>query len=123
ARGSGRDHVGRTGLAHHRRLARHAPASARYRRSQGRAGVPRAASRYLAGAQGRSAQGLCANRRRVSMHRGKLILLQLLVGVLTIAVWEIGTSVPIGGSYLLPPFFFSNPVDVASRIIKWFVEG
>ena len=57
------------------------------------------------------------------MHRGKLILLQLLVGVLTISVWEIGTSVPIGGSYLLPPFFFSTPVDVASRIIKWFVEG
>ena len=57
------------------------------------------------------------------MHRGKLILLQLLVGVLTISVWEIGTSVPIGGSYLLPPFFFSTPVDVALRIIKWFVEG
>ena len=35
--------------------------------------------------------------RRLIMHRGKLILLQLLVGVLTIAVWEIGTSVPIGG--------------------------
>jgi NitT/TauT family transport system permease protein len=57
------------------------------------------------------------------MHRGKLILLQLLVGVLTIAVWEIGTSVPIGGSYLLPPFFFSTPTDVAARITKWFVEG
>ena len=57
------------------------------------------------------------------MHRGKLILLQLLVGVLTIAAWEVGTKVPIGGSYLLPPFFFSTPTDVASRIIKWFVEG
>jgi NitT/TauT family transport system permease protein len=57
------------------------------------------------------------------MHRGKLIALQLLVGVLAIAIWEIGTSVPIGGSYLLPPFFFSTPMDVASRIIKWFVEG
>jgi NitT/TauT family transport system permease protein len=57
------------------------------------------------------------------MHRGKLILLQLLVGVLTISVWEIGTSVPVGESYLLPPFFFSTPTDVAARIIKWFVEG
>ena len=57
------------------------------------------------------------------MHRGKLILLQLLVGVLTIAIWEVGSSVPIGGSYVLPPFFFSTPTDVASRIIKWFVEG
>ena len=57
------------------------------------------------------------------MHRGKLILLQALVGVLTIAVWEIGTTVPIGGSFLLPPFFFSTPTDVAARVIKWFVEG
>ena len=57
------------------------------------------------------------------MHRGKLIALQLLVGVLAIGLWQIGTSVPIGGSYLLPPFFFSTPGDVASRVIKWFVEG
>src|SRR6516162_9394486 len=57
------------------------------------------------------------------MHRGKLIALQLLVGVLAIGVWYIGSTVPIGGSYLLPPFFFSTPTDVASRIIKWFVEG
>jgi NitT/TauT family transport system permease protein len=57
------------------------------------------------------------------MRRGKLIALQLLVGVLAIGFWQIGTTVPIGGSYLLPPFFFSTPIDVASRIIKWFVEG
>ena len=57
------------------------------------------------------------------MHRGKLIALQLLVGVLAIGLWQIGTTVPIGGSYLLPPFFFSTPGDVASRVIKWFVEG
>jgi NitT/TauT family transport system permease protein len=57
------------------------------------------------------------------MSRIKLTVLQVVVGVLAIALWQLGTSVPIGGSYLLPPFFFSTPADVASRIIKWFVEG
>src|SRR5262249_30880801 len=27
------------------------------------------------------------------------------------------------GVKLLPPFFFSTPIDVATRIVKWFVEG
>ena len=31
--------------------------------------------------------------------------------------------VPIGGVTLLPPFFFSNPVDVAHRVVKWFADG
>jgi NitT/TauT family transport system permease protein len=57
------------------------------------------------------------------MARIKLIVLQLLVGILAIAVWQIGTTVPIGGTYLLPPFFFSTPADVAARVVKWFVEG
>jgi len=57
------------------------------------------------------------------MRRLRLLVLQLLVGVLAIALWQIGTTVPIGGTYLLPPFFFSTPVDVAARITKWFVEG
>jgi NitT/TauT family transport system permease protein len=57
------------------------------------------------------------------MARIKLIFLQLLVGVLAIGAWQIGTTVPIDGTYLLPPFFFSTPVDVAARIVKWFVEG
>ena len=33
------------------------------------------------------------------------------------------TTVPIGGDTLLPPFFFSTPVDVAQRVVKWFVDG
>src|SRR5262245_36621319 len=57
------------------------------------------------------------------MRRLRLVVLHWLVGVLAIAFWQIGTSVPIGGTYLLPPFFFSTPVDVAARITKWFVEG
>ena len=57
------------------------------------------------------------------LSRTKLLLLQLLVAVVGIALWHVLTSVPIFGSRILPPFFFSNPVDVVLRIIKWFVEG
>jgi len=55
--------------------------------------------------------------------RVRLIGLQVIVGLLAIALWQIGTTVPVDGAYLLPPFFFSTPVDVAARVIKWFVEG
>ncbi len=57
------------------------------------------------------------------MARVRLIGLQLIVGLLAIALWQIGTTVPVGGDYLLPPFFFSTPMDVAARVVKWFVEG
>ena len=33
------------------------------------------------------------------------------------------TTIPVGGKPLVPPFFFSTPVDVAARIVKWFAEG
>jgi len=55
--------------------------------------------------------------------RVRLIGLQVIVGLLAIALWQIGTTVPVDGAFLLPPFFFSTPVDVAARVIKWFVEG
>ena len=57
------------------------------------------------------------------MPRVRLLLLQLLVAVAAIAVWHVGTTVPIFGGLLLPPFFFSTPSDVAARIVKWLVEG
>ena len=52
-----------------------------------------------------------------------LLVAQALVAVVTIAIWHIGSSVPIGGVYLLPKFFFSTPVDVAQRIGKLFADG
>jgi NitT/TauT family transport system permease protein len=58
-----------------------------------------------------------------SMSRPKLIVLQLLVAVGAVLLWQLLTTVPIGGAKLLPPFFFSTPADVAARIAKWFVEG
>jgi NitT/TauT family transport system permease protein len=57
------------------------------------------------------------------MSRLTLITLQLLVAVVAIALWHVGTTVPIFGAKLLPPFFFSTPLDVYHRIIKWFAEG
>jgi NitT/TauT family transport system permease protein len=57
------------------------------------------------------------------MSRAKLVALQLLVAILAIGLWHILTTVPIFGSFVLPPFFFSNPVDVAARIVRWFVQG
>jgi NitT/TauT family transport system permease protein len=55
--------------------------------------------------------------------RAKLIALQALVAVVAIAVWYVGSSVPIGGSYFLPKFFFSTPGDVATRVWTLFADG
>src|ERR1700710_1141733 len=48
---------------------------------------------------------------------------QLLVAVVFLGLWQLLTTVPIFGRMLLPPFFFSNPVDVGSQIVVWFVSG
>ena len=57
------------------------------------------------------------------MSRPVLLLCQLMVAVVALALWQFLTTVPIFGRVLLPPFFFSNPVDVASQIVDWFVRG
>jgi NitT/TauT family transport system permease protein len=62
-------------------------------------------------------------RRELPVSRSKLLALQLLVAVVAVLLWQVLTTVPIGGVRLLPPFFFSTPTDVAARIVKWFVEG
>ena len=48
------------------------------------------------------------------MSRLMLLALQLLVAVVALALWHVLTTVPLFGRILLPPFFFSNPFDVAS---------
>ncbi|MGB8577276.1 MAG: ABC transporter permease [Pseudolabrys sp.] len=57
------------------------------------------------------------------MSRINLLLLQVLVAVVGVALWYVLTTYPIFGKLLLPPFFFSNPVDVASQIVAWFASG
>ena len=57
------------------------------------------------------------------MPRIKLHALQILVAIVAIGLWHVLTTVPIFGVTVLPPFFFSTPLDVVNRIIKWFYEG
>jgi NitT/TauT family transport system permease protein len=57
------------------------------------------------------------------MSKIALLLLQLLVAVATILVWHVLTHVPVFGTLLLPPFFFSTPSDVALRVVKLFAGG
>ncbi len=52
-----------------------------------------------------------------------LLLLQILVAVVFIALWHGLTTYPVFGRMLLPPFFFSNPFDVANQVVAWFVTG
>src|SRR5665647_3033347 len=57
------------------------------------------------------------------MRHINLLLLQILVAVVTLAAWYALTTYPVFGKILLPPFFFSNPLDVASQVVEWFVSG
>jgi NitT/TauT family transport system permease protein len=52
-----------------------------------------------------------------------LLVCQVMVAVVAIALWQFLTTVPVFGRILLPPFFFSNPVDVGSQIVAWFASG
>lgn len=52
-----------------------------------------------------------------------LLALQILVGIAMLAFWHVGATVPIGGTYLLPKFFFSTPLEVAERVWKMFATG
>ena len=57
------------------------------------------------------------------MSKFTLLLLQAGVAVISVGLWYGLTTFPVFGRILLPPFFFSNPVDVASQIFVWFATG
>ena len=57
------------------------------------------------------------------MSRIVLLLLQVLVAVVGLAAWYVFSTYSVFGHILLPPFFFSNPVDVAQQIVAWFASG
>ena len=57
------------------------------------------------------------------MSRLTLLLCQVAVAVVALASWQFFATVPVFGKILLPPFFFSNPVDVGSQIVDWFSKG
>ena len=98
-------------------------AAARHRRGQAGACVPRTAPRNLEHAEGRSAEGLRPERRRVMSPLAPDLSSRCWSRSCRIALWHVLTTVPVGGKPLVPPFFFSTPLDVAARVVKWFVEG
>ena len=57
------------------------------------------------------------------MAQIKLTSLQILVAIIAVALWYVLTTYPVFGKILLPPFFFSNPVDVAKQVVDWFTSG
>src|SRR5471032_160035 len=57
------------------------------------------------------------------MSKFTLLLLQAGVAIVAVAAWQVLSTYPVFGKILLPPFFFSNPVDVANQIVKWFATG
>jgi sulfonate transport system permease protein len=59
----------------------------------------------------------------MSGGKTKLLVLQVLVAVIVIGIWHVGATLPIGGTYLLPKFFFSTPGDVATRVWALFADG
>src|ERR1700709_2635140 len=57
------------------------------------------------------------------MNSTGFLLLQLLVAVGFFGLWQLLATVPILGYTVLPPFFFSTPVNIFNRIVKWLIEG
>jgi sulfonate transport system permease protein len=57
------------------------------------------------------------------MSRLRLLSLQVLVAVVFFALWYGLATYPVFGHILLPPFFFSNPLEVAKQIVDWFATG
>ena len=57
------------------------------------------------------------------MSRFSLLALQVLVAIIVLALWQLLATVPIFGKIILPPFFFSNPVDVFAQVASWFASG
>jgi NitT/TauT family transport system permease protein len=59
----------------------------------------------------------------MKLSRLSLLVLQILVAVVVLAVWQVGSTLSFGGWYLFPKFFFSTPVDVAHRVWTLFADG
>src|SRR6202012_4634354 len=64
-----------------------------------------------------------ATKIEILMPRLTLLLLQVLVAVVALGLWQLFATVPILGPPVLPPFFFSTPVDVGRQIVDWFATG
>jgi NitT/TauT family transport system permease protein len=52
-----------------------------------------------------------------------LLALQIIVALLALLFWHVGSTVPLAGKVLLPPFFFSTPAEVLVRVYEMFTGG
>ncbi len=57
------------------------------------------------------------------MKRAQLLAMQTAVAIVGVALWYGLSSYPLFGHVVLPPFFFSNPVDVGKQVVDWFASG
>jgi NitT/TauT family transport system permease protein len=57
------------------------------------------------------------------LPRIKLLVIQVMVGVVAIGLWQLLATVPIFGRIILPPFYFSTPAEVSSRVYNLFASG
>ena len=57
------------------------------------------------------------------INRLGLLALQILVAVAIVAFWQLAATTSILGDPKNVQFFFSTPIKVAERIVKWFSEG
>jgi NitT/TauT family transport system permease protein len=57
------------------------------------------------------------------MSRVRLLVLQALVAVAAVAAWHVLSTDAYFGEAVLPPFFFSTPLDVAGRVVQLFAGG
>ena len=57
------------------------------------------------------------------MPRAQLIVMQVAVAVVGLLLWYMLSTYSLFGHIVLPPFFFSNPVDVAAQVVTWFATG
>lgn len=59
------------------------------------------------------------------MSRSTILFLQIMVGVGSLLLWHVGTTLPLGaeGRPFMDPFFFSTPVDVIVRTFADFYSG
>jgi NitT/TauT family transport system permease protein len=57
------------------------------------------------------------------VSRTTLLLLQAAVAVIAVGLWYVLSTYEIFGTIVLPPFFFSTPLDVADRIVSLFAGG
>src|SRR5262245_10853251 len=57
------------------------------------------------------------------MNRIYLLGLQILVSVVVLVLWHLASTTHLFGNPKTVSFFFADPLNVAKKIVQWFVDG